>query len=546
MKEKQFTNSLRSEGSQPHLSDKQLYPWQEECIQRWFRNDCRGMVQAVTGSGKTRLALAAAERLQKSLPCPLRIRIVVPTGALMRQWHRAAQDFLFSQDGASSARGSQTGAVGMVGGGFQAEGDGFCTIYVINSARYRLARQILADLKQGNAVLLIADECHRYASGQNRLIFEFLPYLKDASSRFCSMGLSATLPSGEALRFLSSALGRKIYSYGMAQAASARTICRYDLFHISLSFDQEERDAYDELSDRLALLYATISKAAPSIHHMSQTERFELLRRLAAGREPKTAQAASQYMGLTYKRKNLVCLASARVSCALELLRLLPAHERILVFGERISQAEELYQLLQKAFPGRAARYHSQMGRQANQNALERFRNGEVRILITCKSLDEGLDVPEVSIGIILSGTSTQRQRIQRLGRIIRQKEGKSRSSLYYLHVSDTAEDSCFLPDAGKAVVSELGYDRDRRSFTNPPYEKAAFRLTERLERRGMNDAQWNELLRCLRLGLIRCDWRLSQAWLRDRNRLAADTSEKNYWFCMEQLHRISREGPDA
>lgn len=521
-----------------------LYPWQEECIQRWFQNDCRGMVQAVTGSGKTRLALAAADRLRQSLPCPLRIKIVVPTGALMRQWHKAAQAFLFPQGRTSSGNG-QADMVGMVGGGFQEE-DCACTVYVINSARYRLARQILSDLRQGNAVLLIADECHRYASGQNRLIFEFLPHLKETASRFCSLGLSATLPSGESLRFLSSALGRKIYSYKMVQAVSARTVCQYDLFHISLSFRQEEREAYDEMSDRLALLYATLVKAAPSLPHMSRPERFELLRRLATGKEPRTAQAASQYLGLTYKRKNLVCLASARSSCALELLRLLPAREKILVFGERISQAEELYQLVQDAFPGKAARYHSQMGCQANRNALERFRRGDARILITCKALDEGLDVPDVSIGIILSGTSTQRQRIQRLGRIIRQKEGKSRSSLYYLHVSDTAEDSCFLPDAGKAVISELGYDMDRHAFSNPSYERAAFRLAERLDRRGINEDQWKELLRCLRLGLIRCDWQLSEAWLTDRKRLASAIPEKNYWFCMEQLRRISMEKPET
>ena len=47
--------------------DKKLYQWQEECLERWFANNGRGMVQAVTGSGKTLLALSAAERLEKKL-----------------------------------------------------------------------------------------------------------------------------------------------------------------------------------------------------------------------------------------------------------------------------------------------------------------------------------------------------------------------------------------------------------------------------------------------------------------------------------------------
>ncbi len=41
--------------------EKKLYSWQEDCLKRWFANKGRGMVQAVTGSGKTLLALTAAE-----------------------------------------------------------------------------------------------------------------------------------------------------------------------------------------------------------------------------------------------------------------------------------------------------------------------------------------------------------------------------------------------------------------------------------------------------------------------------------------------------
>ena len=70
-----------------------LYPWQESCLKRWFENHGRGMVQAATGAGKTRLALAAAYRLQETLPCELKVKIVVPTGALMRQWNQALREF---------------------------------------------------------------------------------------------------------------------------------------------------------------------------------------------------------------------------------------------------------------------------------------------------------------------------------------------------------------------------------------------------------------------------------------------------------------------
>ena len=72
----------------------ELYGWQEECLKRWFDHNNRGIVQAVTGSGKTMLALTAMSRLEQQLGGRLRVKIVVPTGALMRQWKQALQEHL--------------------------------------------------------------------------------------------------------------------------------------------------------------------------------------------------------------------------------------------------------------------------------------------------------------------------------------------------------------------------------------------------------------------------------------------------------------------
>ena len=73
--------------------EKQLYPWQEDCLDKWFLNRCRGMVQAVTGSGKTLLALTAAFRLEKRLGRPVQVKIVVPTSGLMFQWEKAIREY---------------------------------------------------------------------------------------------------------------------------------------------------------------------------------------------------------------------------------------------------------------------------------------------------------------------------------------------------------------------------------------------------------------------------------------------------------------------
>lgn len=523
-----------------------LYEWQEECIDRWLANNGRGIIQAVTGSGKTLLALTAMNRMDQNLGGTLRVKIVVPTGALMRQWKQALLESLSApfQDSHRTARAGDTSQaadpvrnmIGLRGGGSKSSPDHKYMIYVINSARYELARQILTELRRGEHVLLIADECHHYESEQNQLIFEFLPYIKEYDKHFFSLGLTATLPSGQAQRYLTSVLGRKIYHYGMKEAASGNTICPCDIYHIGLSFHADERDEYEDLTEQMTICYGKLLKVYPSLNILTQKERFETLRSLAAGKNRKLAEVASSYMNFTFMRKRLVCLAASRIACACDLVGRLDPKEKIIIFGERISQADQLYRLLQADYPEKVGCYHSKMGNQANRNALERFRTGNVRILIACKAIDEGLDVPDATVGIILSGTSTQRQRIQRLGRVIRRQSAKDRAALYYLHIADTSEDSCYLPDAEEHRLFELTYDDRLMQFGNPAYDTKAAALLAEMEYNGTDPELLKEVTRCLHLGCVRADWMLTPNEIQERIQSAKYTSEKNYWVCMKRL----------
>ncbi len=508
--------------------EQKLYQWQEECLERWFSNNGRGMVQAVTGSGKTLFALTAAKRLALRTDTDLRVRIVVPTSTLMHQWKRALKAF-HSDDGTRTD-------IGLCGGGYKSTQDCQYMIYVINSARYALARQILSELRNGQTVLLIADECHHYASGQNQLIFEFLPHITPCKDRFYSLGLSATLPSGQAGHELAAALGRKIYSYGMEAAAARRTVCPYDIFHVGLSFERDERIEYDELSDRMSILYFTLRSSYPILDKLDQRERFELLRGITGGRDKRLADTARQYMRLSFIRKSLVCMAAGRLDCTCDLIRYLGIQDKILIFGERIRQAETLYERLHVLYPGKVARYHSRLGVQANKNALERFRLGDIRILIACKAIDEGVDVPDAAVGIVLSGTSTQRQRVQRLGRIIRKSEGKENALLYYLHITESSEDSCFLPDTRGNRLFDLEYQPDTGSFFNPCYVQKAAKMLERMQHAGLTEHKIQEAVHCLDLGSIRADWMAEINVIEQHIQHAGSIRERNYWMCMKKL----------
>ena len=70
---------------------------------------------------------------------------------------------------------------------------------------------------------------------------------------------------------------------------------------------------------------------------------------------------------------------------------------------------------------------------------LSDFRSGDISILITSNVLNEGVDVPEASVGIVVSGSGSVREHVQRLGRILRHKEGKV-AKLYELISQGTNE----------------------------------------------------------------------------------------------------------
>lgn len=516
--------------------EKKLYQWQEKCLERWFANQGRGIVQAATGAGKTMLAMEAVKRLDEKKRGELLVRIVVPNAELMRQWERALRELLEEE------QGELRRVIGLNGGGQKSSPDYKYMIYVVNSARYKLARQILKELREEKAVFLIADECHHYGSRQNRLIFEFFPYIGEYGKNFFSMGLSATLPAGEEKHYLESVLGRKIYNYGIAEASRHKTVCRYEIYHIRVGFQRDERDEYEELSESMAWLYGKLLQVCPSLRGLNQRERFEMLRKLSGDKNRRISRMASGYMMLTYRRKRLVCLAAERIACACELIERLGIREKVIIFGERISQADELYRLLTEKYPGRVGRYHSQMGRQANKNALDRFSRGELRILISCKGIDEGVNVPDASVGIILSGTAMRRQRVQRLGRIIRNAKGKEGAALYYLHIEESSEDVCFLPDVKESSIFELAYRQEERGFRNPPYDEAAERLVRSVRSKGADEKKIGELTRCLRLGSVRADWRRETGWLEEKIRNAGNIRDRNYWVCMKRLGEIEDE----
>ncbi len=78
--------------------------------------------------------------------------------------------------------------------------------------------------------------------------------------------------------------------------------------------------------------------------------------------------------------------------------------------------------------------------KEERHQVLEKFNSGVYRAVVTSKVLDEGIDVPEASLGIILSGSGSSREFIQRLGRLLRKSSQKEEARLVEIISRETSE----------------------------------------------------------------------------------------------------------
>ena len=505
-----------------------LYSWQQECLIAWARNQGRGIIQVVTGAGKTIVALAAARELQKHMQGKLQIKIVVPKTFMVAQWTASLTDNF----------GVSRSEIGWYYGNHKDSPTRQYMIYVVNSARYTLSRHCAENLTRGESVLLIADECHHYASSENSKIFEFIQLVpKEGSPSYYSLGLSATPQTEGFSKILVPALGPVIYTYGFSEAIKSKVINSCTIFNIGLFLGEQDGEQYQKYSDTITILLVKLVKKYPMLKQMKGPQFIPAVKRLANKADHSGQNLANNLLITLYKRRSLVYEAEERVDCALFLVSRLEQKAKIIIFGERIDQCDTLFFALDKEYPNRVARYHSDMGEVARKHAVQRYRDGDVRILVSCRALDEGFDIPAADVGIVLSSSSVERQRIQRLGRILRRSSNKGISSLYYFYMEQTVEDSALLEHSIDDVQEFfLNYKTSFHVFEHPVYDKLAEQVLDKLLKRQKELLSTAEYF--LELGQVRADWIKPKEELMVKKEHAETREELNYWICMLAMAR--------
>ena len=406
-------------GLPPEVTDDgRLYPWQAQALAAWYDSGERGIIQAITGAGKTRLGLAAIERHLRDPAA--RAAVVVPTVVLLNQWKGELAAWL----------GARESEIGQCGGGSNDDlSDARVTVYVVNSAAQYLANDVDA---AGGPVLLVADECHRYGADSFRAAIQ--------GSFVSTLGLSATperafdLAMDEAVI---PAIGPVVFRYDYESALRDGVISDFDVAFVALEFTSDEATEYEALDADVTRLKRAVESKYPELRRgASQAQYFAILTRLAKSDEEGSVRA---YLDRLAARKNWVIQASAREQFVEWFIRDARQGSRTFVFHENIAGADWIAEALTDAGVP-AASHHSGKSLPERQAILQAFRDNALHAITAARTLDEGVDVPDANVAVIAAGSSVTRQQIQRAGRVLRKVRGK-KAKIVRLYVAGSRED---------------------------------------------------------------------------------------------------------
>ncbi|MCC7449034.1 MAG: DEAD/DEAH box helicase [Anaerolineae bacterium] len=364
----------------PHLvlhDEREPHPYQREALKAWDVSERRGSIILPTGAGKTFVAIHAILQANCST------LVIAPTIDLLHQWYARLVN-AFQTD------------IGVYYGGEK-------TVRPLTVTTYHSAGDLIAE--QGNQFkLVIYDEVHHLPApnwGETAL-------MSPAPFR---LGLTATYPE-EAEQTdgrwrVDELIGPIVYRQEI-DSLVGQQLAEYRTERIRIDLTPAERQQYDQDYSIYAGFFR--SRALQRTHGPNWLME---LNRLSAF-DPAARRA------LLARRRLLDLLASAEGKFhVLEALLREYLNEQTLIFAENKRVAYAI-----------ARRYlvpiiTAETKAAERKLVLDRFQNGTYRALVTCEVLNEGIDVPEAKVAIVLGGTSGAREYIQRLGRVLRKVENR-------------------------------------------------------------------------------------------------------------------------
>ncbi len=367
---------------------KEAFPHQVEGLKAWWEAGGKGVVVLPTGTGKTHLANMAIERAERPT------LVITPTIDLMNQWY----DELVLSFGTE---------VGLLGGGYYDIRPLMVTTY--DSAYLNMDRL-------GNKFgLIVFDECHH------------LPGPTYGTAAICAiapfrLGLTATPERADmAHAHLDVLIGPIVYRREITQLRG-HYLADYRVMTLYVQLSDEERARYEQARE---LYRGFVRDAGIDMRQPNGWSRFIY----EAHRSPEGREAFRAYR----EQRELALAAPAKLNL---LGRLLERHngDRVLIFTH---DNATVYTIARQFL---VPVITHQTKTKERRDVLLKFNSGAYPIVATSRVLNEGVNVPEANVAVVLSGSGSVREHVQRLGRVLR-KSGDKEAVMYEVITRDTVEE---------------------------------------------------------------------------------------------------------
>ena len=364
-----------------------LREWQEKAFPLWWAKK-QGIVKVVTGGGKTFFAIFCLKKYLEKDPTK-KILIIVPSIALLDQWYESLSQSFSDND------------IGLNGGGEQTNSSTKICISTIDSLK-----NIINDIN-AKETFLIVDECHKIGTEKRGDML--------AGKWHATLGLSATPERDYDDNFyiiIKKILGDIIFDYDYIDAREDEVIVNFKLLYGYAALLPEEEQKYKKFTKSIQRRAATIGGNNMDDYPLKM---------------------------LIFNRARLIKNSKNRIPYGVELIQKYKRDSWI-VFTENKKQAKDFNKIINtKGF--KSDIYNTDLKDDERQENLDNFKAGKLNVLVSCTALDEGFDMPEADGAMILSASSSKRQRIQRMGRVLRITANKENALIVTVYSSKTEYD---------------------------------------------------------------------------------------------------------
>jgi superfamily II DNA or RNA helicase len=377
----------------PHFvaTNVSLRDYQEKALENWVKAGMKGCVVLPTGSGKTVVGIKAIERANSAT------LVVVPTLDLMGQWTEVLSKHFTNTK------------IGNLGGGAD-------DIQPITVATYDSAYIRAASLGN-NFSLIVFDEVHHLVAPGYRSIAEQMaaPY---------RLGLTATIEREDNLhKDFPKLVGGVVFQASPSELAKDKHLASYEIDRRQVEMTAEEKREYQR---NFGTYQVCLKKLGIRMNYPGSFQRLIMMSgKSKVAREALLARNRAMDIALNSRSK-------------MEEMKEILAENRglkTIIFTQHNSLVHEISDRFLIPL------ITHKTGKEERQDALTGFKEGRYLAIVASKVLDEGVDVPDAELGIIVSGTGSGREFIQRLGRLLRPKRDTTKKAkLIEIISSDTRE----------------------------------------------------------------------------------------------------------